>query len=104
MNKIDLNQLDHNILLWADAKGLTTGDSSKQLLKLMEEVGETAEAHNKQSINGFMDGVGDIYVVLTILCEQKGVNMRNAIFAAYEEIKDRSGKMVDGVFIKKEDY
>lgn len=100
---IDLNQLNHNILNWADARGLLQGDPGKQLLKLMEETGETAEAYNKQDINGFIDGVGDIYVVLTILCKQKGLSIENAIFNAYYEIQNRKGKMENGVFIKEED-
>lgn len=32
---------------WSKNRGLNCGDSSKQLIKLMEEVGELAEAHNK---------------------------------------------------------
>lgn len=103
MNKLDLNVLNHYILNWATDRGLDQGDPRGQLLKLMEEVGETAEAHTKQSINDFMDGVGDIYVVLTILCKQKGVNIENCIFSAYDEIKDRTGSMQNGVYIKKGD-
>jgi len=42
-------------------------------------------------------------VVLTILSAQLGFPIEDAIAAAYDEIKDRKGRMVDGVFIKSGD-
>lgn len=103
MQKIDINEVTHNILNWAEARELDQGNPDRQLLKLMEEVGELAEAYNKQDINGFIDGLGDVYVVLTILGSQKHIPIEQAIFHAYEEIKNRSGYMIDGIYVKDGD-
>ena len=50
-----------------------------------------------------IDSVGDVYVVLVILCMQLGLDINDCIKAAYEEIKDRKGKLVNGLFVKEED-
>jgi NTP pyrophosphatase (non-canonical NTP hydrolase) len=88
---------------WAFARNLHTADKTKQMLKLMEEVGELASALAKNNINGIIDGIGDIYVVLTILSLQLGLDIDDCIKSAYEEIKDRKGKLIDGVFVKETD-
>ena len=49
-----------------------------------------------------MDSIGDIFVVLTILSAQKDLEIEGCIFHAWHEIKDRKGKMIDGIFIKEE--
>ena len=50
-----------------------------------------------------MDGIGDAFVVLTILAAQHGLDIEECIAAAWSEIKDRKGRMVDGVFRKDGD-
>jgi hypothetical protein len=50
-----------------------------------------------------MDGIGDAVVVLTILAAQHGVTIEECIDAAWDEIKDRKGRMIDGVFVKESD-
>jgi NTP pyrophosphatase (non-canonical NTP hydrolase) len=91
------------ILDWAFARGLHTGDKSRQMLKLMEETGELAAAVARYNIDGIIDSIGDIYVVLVILAMQFGLNIDDCIREAYEEIKDRKGKLINGVFVKEED-
>lgn len=49
-----------------------------------------------------IDAVGDTYVTLVILCQQLGIEIADCVSAAYNEIKDRRGKLVDGTFIKEE--
>ena len=49
------------------------------------------------------DSVGDVIVTLIILAMQKGTNVEECLQLAYDEIKGRTGKMVDGVFVKSED-
>ena len=49
------------------------------------------------------DAVGDILVVLTIYCQQKGWSIAECFQLAYDEIKNRKGKMVNGSFVKEED-
>jgi hypothetical protein len=38
---------------------------------------------------------------LILLAELVGVKFENCLLAAYQEIKDRQGKMVDGMFVKE---
>lgn len=49
------------------------------------------------------DSIGDVYIVLTILSMQLGMEIEDCVYTAYKEIKDRRGKMVDGVFVKEAD-
>ena len=88
---------------WAIDRGLHTADPSKQMLKLMEEVGELAEGLAKDNPDAVQDAIGDAYVVLTILSMQLGMDIRQCVKTAYDEIKDRKGRMVNGVFVKESD-
>ena len=97
-----MNDLKVLIEKWAINKGLHTLEPSKQMLKLMEEVGELAGALAKQKKHEVVDSIGDIFVVLTILSLQLKLDIGMCIESAYNEIKDRKGKVVDGIFIKEE--
>lgn len=88
---------------WAKNRGLDKTSSDKQLIKLVEEVGELAEAHNKEWRDKQIDSIGDIFVVLTIYALQNGLHLDDCVKEAYNTIKDRNGKMIDGVFVKISD-
>lgn len=88
---------------WAKERGLDKVDSSKQLIKLGEECGELFTAHNKGWRDKQIDSLGDIFVVLVIYALQNDLHMEDCIDEAYETIKNRKGKTVNGVFIKDED-
>lgn len=89
---------------WAIDRNLVEGSNPHaQMLKMMEELGELAGGIAKGKREVVVDSVGDVLVVLTILCAQLGISMEECFTAAYIEIKDRKGKMVDGVFVKEED-
>ena len=89
------------IRLWADDRGLYDGgDPKTQALKLVEEVGETCRAILKEDTKEIIDGIGDCVVVLTNLAELTGTPIEKCIDAAYEEIKNRKGKMSNGTFKK----
>jgi len=86
---------------WADERGLyDNGDTKTQALKLVEEVGETCRAILKQDHDEVVDGIGDCVVVLTNLAELHGISIEECIEAAYIEISQRTGKMVNGTFKK----
>ncbi len=72
------------------------------MLKLTEELGELAGAIAKSKEHEVVDAIGDCVVVLTILAAQSGITIEECISKAYDEIKDRKGKMVNGVFVKEE--
>ena len=86
---------------WAEERGLyENGDPKTQALKLVEEVGETCRAILKEDYEEVIDGIGDCVVVLTNLAELMDVSIEDCIAAAYEEIRNRKGKMVNGTFKK----
>ena len=86
---------------WAEERGLyDDGDLKTQALKLTEEVGETCRAILKNNKSEIIDGIGDCVVVLTNLAELMGVSIEECTATAYEEIKNRTGKMVNGTFKK----
>lgn len=93
-----------NIVTWAEAKNLTIGANSfKQLAKLTEEAGELAAGVCRGNRAQIRDSIGDCVVVLTILAEQYGLTIEECIDFAWSEIKDRTGKTENGVFIKDEE-
>ena len=86
---------------WANNRGLYDGgDPKTQALKLAEEVGETCRAILKEDANEMIDGIGDCVVVLTNLAELVGTPIEECVKRAYNEIKDRKGKMDNGTFKK----
>lgn len=100
---MNLNELTANIEQWAKDRNLDTADPTKQMLKLMEEIGELSEGLTKDRPDDIQDAIGDAYVVLTILSKQLGTEIHSCVQMAYNEIKDRRGKMIDGVFVKESD-
>ena len=86
---------------WADERGLyEKGDPRIQTLKLVEEVGEIARAILRDDFDEVVDGIGDSVVVLTNLAELMGVSIEACTASAYEVISKRTGKMVNGTFVK----
>lgn len=89
---------------WAKERGLDKADPAKQVLKLGEEYGELCEFITKdRKMATAKDAIGDMYVVLTILCLQLGLDIEECIGVAYDEIRDRKGKMINGAFVKESD-
>ena len=88
---------------WANERGIyDKGNSHTQYVKLMEEAGELAEALLKKDKYETKDAIGDMVVVLTNLAALEGMTIENCIDSAYKEIATRTGKMVDGTFVKTE--
>ncbi|UOO87849.1 MazG-like family protein [Vitreoscilla massiliensis] len=96
--------LFEQVTAWAQARNLIAGsDSFRQLAKLAEEMGELAGGIAKQKPEVISDSIGDCMVVLIIIAAQNGLNVTDCLQAAYNEIKDRKGRMIDGVFVKEAD-
>lgn len=90
--------------LWAQDRNLILGsDSKSQLLKTMSELGELADGINKQRHNEIVDGIGDVMVTLIIIAAQNGLTIQECLEHAYNDIKDRKGRMIDGCFVKEGD-
>lgn len=88
---------------WAIDRNLQTADPNKQMLKLGEEYGELCAGMARSDREKVIDSVGDMFVVMTILCLQMGIDFQQCVQDAYDEIKDRKGRMVNGVFVKEAD-
>ena len=96
------NRFD-DIRQWARDKGIyKSGDARTQFVKLMEEAGELAQAILKNDEPEVIDAIGDMVVVLTNLAELRGYSIEKCIDSAYDVIKSRQGKMVNGTFVKQE--
>lgn len=88
---------------WAREKNLDIAEPEKQMLKVVEEVGEVAAALARNNKNDLRDGIGDVVVTLVILAIQNDMDLYECLNQAYNEIKDRKGKNVNGVFVKEAD-
>ena len=88
---------------WAGERGLyTKGDTKTQFCKLMEEAGELGRAVLKNDDEEFVDAIGDMVVVLTNMAHLGGTTIEECIDEAYKVISKRTGKMVNGTFVKDE--
>ena len=97
------NERFQKIRDWAGERGLyTKGDKKTQFCKLMEEAGELGRAVLKNDQEEFVDAIGDMVVVLTNMAHLGGTTIEKCIDAAYKVISKRTGKMVNGTFVKDE--
>lgn len=87
---------------WAQDRNIIQGSTPQaQFVKLIEETGELAASIARK--RDVKDDIGDILVVLNNIALQNGTTLLACAEVAYEDIKDRKGTMVDGVFIKEAD-
>lgn len=116
MNK-NYQELEKNVLDWADDKGiLDKATPMAQAKKTLEEVEELLEAVNAQAfrketfVNSkgkvvnteeeIKDALGDILVTIIIGAELQGLKLEDCLQSAYDVISKRTGKMIDGQFVK----
>jgi NTP pyrophosphatase (non-canonical NTP hydrolase) len=101
-NKKTFDELIAEVYKWAYDRDLLRIDNAhKQMCKVIEEVGETSSALLKGNFDELKDGIGDSFVTLIILAEQIGFDPKECLESAWNEIKDRQGKTINGVFIKE---
>lgn len=123
---MSFEDLKDKVLRWADDKDLLYSENAdKQFIKFIEEVFEFKTEFNvwglykkfkydkkiEQDFSikehdvwmSMKDEMGDIFVTLIILCELIGIDPEECLSMAYEKIKDRSGRTINGTFIKDED-
>ena len=103
-NELTMEELIAKVKEWGKARGLDKTDPYRQAVKLQEEVGELAAAILRDDYIEQEDAVGDILVVLINLCVELDISdIDDCLWCVYDEIKDRKGKTINGVFIKDED-
>lgn len=96
-----IEQYEELIKQWHRDRNLIDGATDKdQVCKLIQEVGELSD--NVCKGRDVSDDIGDCIVVLINIAERNGLTLEHCMSVAYNDIKDRKGKMVDGVFVKEE--
>jgi len=98
----DLPAIIGKIANWHQARNLIEGSDDKaQVLKLIQELGELSDNICKNLTP--IDDIGDIIVVLINIAVRNNLTIFECLEHAYNDIKDRKGIMVDGIFIKEGD-
>ena len=87
---------------WHHDRNLIEGATDKdQFMKLIQEAGELSD--NICKGNDIRDDIGDIIVVLINIEVRHNVSMEECLKVAYDDIKDRKCKMINGVYVKEAD-
>lgn len=95
-----LGTLEARVLQWHFDRNLVRGSTDlAQFSKLEEEVAELKASLEAGTCP--VDDIGDIIVVLINIAARNKLSLFDCLHHAYEDIKDRKGKMVDGVFVKE---
>jgi NTP pyrophosphatase (non-canonical NTP hydrolase) len=99
---MNIEDFESNVVKWARDRNIIGGTEPRdQMLKLVEEMGELSNAIQKDDLPRFVDSIGDCCVVLCIIAAQYGVSFDECQKIAWDEIKDRKGQVVNGVFVKE---
>ena len=97
-----MSEWKERIRQWAADRNLIEGSTAwNQVRKLIEETEELAFALHENNVEETKDAIGDIQVVLAVMCAQMNLDIDECREIAWNEIKDRKGKMVDGMFVKE---
>lgn len=97
-----VNELISNIAQWHHDRNLIEGsDDKSQFAKLIQEAGELSD--NICKGKDIADDIGDMIVVLINIAERNNLSIEQCLEQAWNDIKDRKGRMVDGVFVKEGD-
>ena len=113
-----MRELINNVIQWANDRNIIEGSTPiKQLDKTSEEFNELqravalhefvldsvswsnadlADAYRKDVV----DAYGDVLVTLIISAQMQCIDLEDALATAYEEIRHRKGKLINGMFHK----
>jgi len=100
-------ELQEKVVKWANDRNIFENSNAiKQISKTQEELDETLDAltrlgKGEEAILEVADGIGDMIVTIILLAKMVGLDSVDCLADAYDEIKDRKGKMVDGLFVKE---
>ena len=108
-----MRELINNVIQWANDRNIIEGSTPiKQLDKTSEEFNELQRAvalysqHpdyllSSMDKSDMIDGFGDVLVTLIIAAKQLDIDLEDALAAAWDEIKDRKGRLINGLFCKE---
>lgn len=82
--------------------GMQPGEAKNNLIALTEEL-HTNNRIKESDGSSLPDDIGDVNVVLINIAERNGLTVDSCLKQSYKDIKDRKGRMIDGVFVKQQD-
>lgn len=95
------DELIKNVIEWGKTRNLIAPNNvPKQMLKVMEEVGELAGAIAKGRKDDIRDAIGDSLVTIILVSAQMGIDPGECLQEAYNVISKRTGVTINGVFVK----
>ena len=95
-----MNNLINKVAQWHHDRNLIEGATDKdQYCKLIQEAGELSDSICKGK--DVKDDIGDMIVVLINIAERNNVTIEECLENAWNDIKDRKGRMIDGIFVKE---
>ena len=98
---MDYFELEAVVEVWAHEKGiLAKATPMAQSLKTLEETTELITAINNDDREEIIDAMGDIMVTLIIQAKMQGLSLEECLESAYNVITKRTGKMINGQFVK----
>ena len=102
MDSYRIVELD--VIRWSEARGILPNSTPQaQLIKMVSEVGELADAIGKKNREATIDGLGDVWVCMVNIAALLDLDLVDCFNSAYNEIKDRKGYMnKEGLFIKEQ--
>lgn len=106
--RVNIPKLITKINQWADERNLKQADPKIQWMRITEEVGEIRDVLLKptkftEPQAALKDAIGDTLVTIIVLAHQLDLDVTECLGIAYEEIKNRKGKMINGTFVKEDD-
>lgn len=103
MSHTSFNQIQMQVIRWSEARKIIPNSTPEaQMLKMVSEVGELADAINKGNMDDIQDAVGDTLVCLINVCALLDIDPVDCLQIAYDQIKHRKGTLLpNGVFVKE---
>lgn len=110
-----MRELIDNVIQWAEDRNIIEGSTVvKQLDKTSEEFNELQRAvgalpytvgskEQSEVRDEVVDAYGDVLITLIISAEMMDIDLEYALAQAYEVIRHRKGKLINGKFVKEED-
>lgn len=92
------------ITQWAHDRNIIFGtEPEDQLDKAREEMAELERGIQTDDVAEVKDGIGDVIVCLSNIAEQYGLSVEECLNQAWDDIKDRKGRIINGKFVKEAD-
>ena len=104
MSHTSFNEVQMRVIRWAEARKIIPNSTPEaQMLKMVSEVGELADAINKGNMDDIQDAVGDTLVCLINVCALLDIDPVDCLQVAYDQIKHHKGTLLpnNGVFVKE---